>query len=161
MPTKRTSGEPTKEPAVSLPEAATMAGVSQSTIRRWLDGGHLKATKNARGEWEISHHALRAYLATEVSRRPPKKASGVSPTGGHQEGFTEAATEALRMARERIADLEKSLERERKMADELRGENRALTAEIVKLSREMQALLSGPGAGAISRWLRSALKPNS
>ena len=55
-------------PTYRVSEAATLLGVSDDTVRRWIDAGRLDATRTA-GHREVDGVAL-AHLAQELGAQP-------------------------------------------------------------------------------------------
>lgn len=131
---------------LSLTEAARRAGVTDTSVRRWLSSGKLKARKSAVGEWEIDPDVLQVFLATEAPNRRGTVVSVVSSAPPPQEsGYVEA-----------LATVKETLARERQINDELRTELRELRSENKALQAELRAFLSGEHESTLSRWMRSA-----
>ncbi len=124
-------------------EAQRLFKVNGSTIRRWAAEGRIKAEKNSEGVWLINKNSLQAALATGTTKqaRAAKKAN-IEKSSAHNSLQSSPA-------------LERILDREQKINDELRLENKKLQGEILKLTHEMQALLKREDKGLLSRWLRS------
>jgi excisionase family DNA binding protein len=105
-------------------QAAKVAGVSISTLKRKIAGKELKATRSESGEYNIRHEDLMAFLSGhEPSTRAG--ANGRPPTG--------RAAEAL------MSRSEERLERE---VEELKLERIRLLAKIDELEREKRAVLA-------------------
>ncbi|MCC2323017.1 TOBE domain-containing protein [Cellulomonas xiejunii] len=62
-------------PTYRATEAATLLGVSDDTVRRWIDSGRLAAVRDAAGHHAVDGRAL-ARLAQELGAEPAP--------GGHQ-----------------------------------------------------------------------------
>ena len=124
-------------------EAQRLFKINGSTIRRWAAEGRIKAQKNPEGIWLIDKKSLQAALAAGTTKqaRAAKRANKEKSAAP----ITPSAHPAL----------EKILEREQKINDDLRQENKKLQGEILKLTHEMQALLKREDKGLLSRWLRS------
>jgi len=56
-------------PTYRVPEAATLLGVSDDTVRRWIDAGRLASTRTGGGHHEVDGRAL-AQLAQELGAQP-------------------------------------------------------------------------------------------
>jgi DNA-binding transcriptional MerR regulator len=132
---------------LSLPEAARRADASPTSLRRWISTGALKATKDTSGGWLIRDDDLRTYMATTL-------ASKKTSTGAQKRQGAEGASTTVGTTDPTVVVLTESLRRERHINDELRGQNKELQGEILKLTAEMRAILSKEGAGMLSRWLR-------
>ncbi len=130
-------------PTVGLQEAATMAAVSGTTVRRWAQAGVVAASKSDDGVWQIDRQSLMAHLAVEPPRglhgataRPDARRGGASASGDaspETEGATEHLRVALTEARQRVSDLERSVR-------ELQVDKNALHREKDELHRQMGAL---------------------
>jgi DNA-binding transcriptional MerR regulator len=132
---------------LSLPEAARRADTSPTSLRRWISTGALKAAKDKNGGWLIREEDLRAYMVTILASK--KSSSGAPKRKGAETSSTTAST-----MDPTVAVLTEALQRERHINDELRGQNKELQGEILKLTAEMRAILSKEGAGMLSRWMR-------
>ena len=138
---------------LTVANAARHAGVSVSTIRRWMDVGNLEFKVTDQGWRVTSKEALMRYL----SRHPHEnhRAVGGATAGTYRESVMkpsherggERHNEALRVALE-------ALEHERRVSEGLRTQNRELQSQLVKLAAEMQAVLSKDTDGMLSRWFR-------
>jgi len=132
---------------LSLPEAARRADASPTSLRRWISTGSLKATKDANGGWLIQEDDLRVYMATTLASK--KNSNGAPKRHGAEVSSTTVGT-----TDPTVVVIMEALRRERHINDELRGQNKELQGEILKLTAEMRAILSKEGAGMLSRWLR-------
>lgn len=132
---------------LSLPEAARRADISPTSLRRWISTGALKAAKDTNGGWLIREDDLRAYMATTLASK--KSSSGAPKRQGAETASATAGT-----TDPTVVVLTEALQRERHINDELRGQNKELQREILKLTAEMRAILSKEGAGMLSRWMR-------
>jgi excisionase family DNA binding protein len=56
-----------EQPYLSLPEAAAALDVSQSSVRRWVKAGRLKAIKLPSGRRRIRREDVEAILASDVA----------------------------------------------------------------------------------------------
>jgi excisionase family DNA binding protein len=150
----KTSSEPSVETStVSLAEASRLLAKPENTIREWIKSKKLQAFRDTRGRWLIKRHDLMAFVATKASSEPRSGAS--SKTRSHVEpstvGSTEGSTERY------VRCLEDSLERERRINDELRAKIQGLEQERNQHMAEMRALLSKDlkdKSGTPSRWFR-------
>lgn len=142
--------------ALTVATAARYAGVSASTIRRWMDSGSLEFRSTSQGHRTTSKEALMRCLSRQ-SHAPHRAVGGATARHSHEavmEGSTvgshgrgEGQADALRIALEALAH-------ERRMAEDLRTQNRELQSQLVKLAAEMQAVLSRETDGMLSRWFR-------
>lgn len=132
---------------LSLPEAARRADASPTSLRRWISTGALKAAKDANGGWLIREDDLRTYMTTTLASK--KAGSGAPKRQG-----AEAMSTTVGTTDPTLVVLTEALRRERHINDELRGQNKELQGEILKLTAEMRAILSKEGSGMLSRWLR-------
>lgn len=56
-----------EQPYLSLPEAAAALDVSQSSVRRWVKAGRLKAIKLPSGRRRIRREDVEAILSSDVA----------------------------------------------------------------------------------------------
>lgn len=150
--------------ALTVATAARYAGVSASTIRRWMESGSLDFRPTTQGHRTTSKEALMRCLSRQC--HAPNRAVGGATTGvSHASvmgGFRDAVTvgtmesptghsqgggEALRIALE-------ALVHERRVSEDLRTQNRELQSQLVKLTAEMQAVFSKEAEGKLTRWFR-------
>ena len=62
-------------PQFRISDAAALLGVSDDTLRRWVESGRLKAITNDTGRLVVEGKQL-ADLAVELARTPPDDAAG-------------------------------------------------------------------------------------
>ena len=122
---------------MSPAEAAKRIGVNISTVRRWISSGKLPTNKTPEGWHTIEKEHLLACAAANM------KASQVVHTAPvqipHQDNTHKLLTE--------------SLERERKRADRLEERNEQLQQDLMRMTKEMQALLNKESG--LMGWIRS------
>jgi len=139
---------------LTIGEAAKRYTVSPSAIRRLIDSGKVKSTKDAAGR----HMVLAGELTGELSRRVPGSRSGAQTGKGSSDRSGKAAGEPagdLNVTTDRyLRAIETALDHERRVSEDLRTQNRELQSQLVKLAAEMQALLSKETDGMLSKWLR-------
>jgi hypothetical protein len=137
------------EATVGLQEAAKMAAVSSTTVRRWAQTGAVAAAKSDDGVWQIDRQSLMVHLAVE----PPRGLHGATahPGGGRRGasasadaepeigGGTEYLRQALTEARQRISDLERSVREMQADKDSLHREKDELHRQIGALHAEFRA----------------------
>jgi len=133
---------------IKISEAAKHAGVTPSTVRRWMQTGKLTGARNSMGDWEVDHESLMAHLAKQPLPANAQSAAHIAPAQPSNEG------EALRLALIALDREREALERERAIADDLRADCRALQAEV-------RALLSGGLESCVSRWMRVPVQENA
>ncbi len=63
---------------IRIREAAALLGVSDDTVRRWIDGGGLTATKDATGRLAIPGHILAQFARTHAATAPDPPPTGSS-----------------------------------------------------------------------------------
>jgi DNA-binding transcriptional MerR regulator len=141
---------------LTVANAARHAGVSASTIRRWMDGGNLESRTTSQGHRITSKEALMRCLSRH-SHTPQRAVGGATARHSHDTPTREAVVgsharmegegDALRIALE-------ALTHERRVSEDLRIQNRELQSQLVKLAAEMHALLSRETDGKLSRWFR-------
>ena len=130
---------------ITISKAAQLSGKSQATIRRWAAQKIIPARKTNDGHWTFNKDELIAYLST------------------HSEQLIEAGKikQSSRAAQEQpvIKLLETSLERERRINDELRTQLSNATAEIFKLTQEIKAILSkDTSKTSPTRWIKTKVQ---
>lgn len=126
---------------LTVTEAAKYAGVGASTVRRWIDQKRITAERNKFGNWEVEKESLLQWLA----QQPPAAHAPLLSSQSNPD------TDTLRLA---LQHEHETLERERRIADDLRAELREARAECRALQAEMRALLTGGLQEAVSRWVR-------
>ena len=148
----KTISEPSTEATtVSLAEASRLLAKPENTIREWIKSSKLQAFRDVRGRWLIKRHDLMAFIATKASSEPRSGASsnGESKARANVEASTVGSTERY------VRSLENSLERERRLNDELRTKIQGLEQERTQHLAEMRAILSKDQRdGVVSRWFR-------
>lgn len=139
---------------LTIGEAAKRYALSPSAIRRLIESGKVKSTKDAAGR----HLILAGDLTDELSRRTPVSRSGAQTGKGSPERSGKAAGEPagdLSGTTDRyLRAIETALDHERRISEDLRMQNRELQSQLVKLAAEMQAILARDGDGMLSRWFR-------
>ena len=133
------------EQTVNLTVASKMAGKSTTTLRRWAKESLVKATKKDNGGWEFDTDSLKQHLAKSSVRHITNK-SVIKSEIAEQKGDSEL-----------ICSLQVSLDRERKINDDLRQENSKLQSELLKLTYEMQAILKKESGNKLSRWIKDVV----
>ena len=135
---------------LTVTQAAKVAGVSVSTIRRWIDDGFLTAARTPEGWRIVQHHHLMEALSRNSHAR------SAQPPTSRAEASHEAPT--MRVLEEALERERQNVERERRINDELREQLKRFENEIFKLTAEMQALLSKDSpTGMLSRWVKSKI----
>lgn len=130
--------------------AAKHAGVSSSTIRRWMDSGNLTYSTTAEGWRTVRQDDLLAYLSRQGTT-PHRAVTGATsrqvPTPS-MAPHHETQSDALKIALT-------SLEHERRVNEELRTRIKDFEKERTQHLAEMRALLNGKNEGLLSikRWL--------
>lgn len=128
---------------ITLSEAAKMAGVSVSTVRRWVSESRIKGLKTKDGVWRVSKESLLVMLSTQgASMESVRRVRGASAIQAEAPDSTS------------VALLKEALERERRINDELRAVLIERDATIRALETEMRAILSKENSGLLSRWTR-------
>ncbi len=126
---------------LSPAEAAKHIGLNISTIRRWISTGKLQTTKSPEGWHRIEKEHLLATAAAQDNS--PQMAT---PTPIH----TPTLNSGLEAT---VKHLSETLERERMRADRLEQRNEQLQHEMLKMTKEMQAILNKE-TGLLS-WIRT------
>lgn len=91
---------------LSVAQAAVRAGVSTKTIRRWLGGGRLEATRGIDGAWLIDPEALeQARLTPGQSTDSPTLHAGHGPV----QSMVQDLLDRLERQSQRIGQLEAEL----------------------------------------------------
>lgn len=135
---------------ITITEASKRFAVSSSAIRRLIDSGAVKSTKDADGR----HRVLAADLTGELARRTSGKRAGALAGKPSPDRPGERAGEPTATNERYTRMLETSLEHERRVCEDLRTQNRELQSQLVKLAAEMQAIMSKETDGKLSRWFR-------
>ena len=129
-------------PFIDIHEASKMSGKSKSTVKRWAKNQLIVSKKNNSGHWTFDPQSIKEYLAQhgtiathEATKNQPHPTDWVSMN--------------------HLRSVHDSLDRERKINDELREQNRKLQGEITQLTHEIKSILSKESKSLISRWLRT------
>ncbi|MBX9839202.1 MAG: helix-turn-helix domain-containing protein [Silvanigrellaceae bacterium] len=109
---------------LSPAEAAKHLGMNISTIRRWINTGKLQTTKSPEGWHRIDKEHLLATAAAQDN-----SLQVITPT-------LNSGLEAT------IKHLSEALDRERMRADRMEQKNEQLQSDMVKMMKEMQAILN-------------------
>jgi predicted site-specific integrase-resolvase len=141
---------------IPLSEASRMLGLGVTTIRSWCQLGKVDCKRSSNAQWLINLDSARALLATS---KPGASAGHRMALKNTVRGKVTAEAQKSEepnggVSEEHVRDLREALTHERKTSDELRAQNRELQSQLVKLSAEMQALLSRETDGMLSRWFR-------
>ena len=138
---------------ITLKEAITLTGKSESTMRRLMRAGELQAQKNRDGgvyKITFDRRELLAVMAEKFSRPSPqagevKERRQGSQTGQDRSVMTAKETDRKgmneRILTEHIRLLEDTIARERRTVERLESENRELRERIERLHEEIKALL--------------------
>lgn len=131
---------------VLLSDAATRLGKSPTTIRKLVNSGKIQASKDAQGRHWVSMLEAQTYYAMK----------GIPRTGASRSQERDEH-ENITLLLEQNKRIERALEREERINDELRNQIRDYERERTQHMAEMRALLSKDTKttdGVISRWLR-------
>ena len=111
---------------LSPAEAAKRIGVNVSTVRRWISSGKLQTNKTPEGWHTIEKDHLLACAAANAK------------------GAQVVHTEPMQIPQHDNSHklLIESLERERKRADRLEERNEQLQQDLMRMTKEMQAILN-------------------
>lgn len=141
---------------VSISEAARSLGLSQTKIRGWLNEPGF-ATRTQQGHWQIDRVLLLAKAAAESSQKGSPRVGAVTSQRVSSQNVEVAQSSQREVSDDRIRDLQESLQRERRINDELRAEVRQLQAAQTQHLAELRALLESAGKdkGILSRWIRT------
>lgn len=115
---------------LSPAEAAKHLGMNISTIRRWISTGKLQTTKSPEGWHRIDKEHLLATAAAQDN-----SLQVITPTPVH----TPTLNSGLEAT---IKHLSEALDRERMRADRMEQKNEQLQSDMVKMMKEMQAILN-------------------
>jgi excisionase family DNA binding protein len=149
----KSNSEPSVEVStVSLAEASKLLAKPENTIREWIKSSKLLAHRDSRGRWLIKPHDLMSYVVTQglAEPRPGATSKTRSKAPPFVEGSAEPSTSRY------VRSLEDSLERERRLNDELRIKLSGLEQERTQHMAEMRAFLNKDSSkdGVLSRWIR-------
>lgn len=133
----------TMSDTISLSEAAKLVGKTPGALRRLVNEGRIRSTKDSSGRHNVRRDDVIAHYA--INRR-----SGAS-SSLDENNLSDPLVSSLR---DQISILKANIEQDRIEKTELRLQNRELQGQIVKLASEMQALLARETDGKLSRWFR-------
>ncbi|HZU78877.1 MAG TPA: helix-turn-helix transcriptional regulator [Acidimicrobiales bacterium] len=85
-------------PSYSIGQAAELLGVSADTLRRWVDGGRLAATKGVGGRRLVDGEAL-ASLAESLTSSPDLSELGLTSARNRFIGLVTSVTKDTVMAK--------------------------------------------------------------
>ncbi len=136
---------------ITIAEAELKFGKSQSAIRRLIDKGLLKTSEDEKRRILIDEEELHGYLATRApksSSASKTKITGAtakpsvgSPTST-SEHTIELYGEMLKREKELNAQLQKSLDEQKRDLQEERKRNLELQTELMTMTKEMKALIN-------------------
>lgn len=140
---------------ITIADAATKFDKSPSALRRLIDKGILTTSKDDKGRLLIDEEALHIYLAQSTPTSLPKneskiagasaKASASSPPSA-SEHTIELYGEMLRREKELNAQLQKTIEDQKRELQEERKRNQELQTELMTMTKEMQSIIKNePG----------------
>ncbi len=148
------SHEPSTEASkLSLSEASKLISKPENTIREWIKTSKVAAHRDPRGRWLIKREDLMAFVVTKGSTEGRPGASAKSTPKLHLNSESSTVTSEQRY----IRSLEDSLDRERRINDELRTRILMMEQERTQHLAEMRSLLSKDFSskdGILSRWIR-------
>ncbi len=150
---------------ISTSEAVKLTGASDSTIRRMIGAGELKATRKKRGKRTYVYIGRDEVLALFGARKPPDGGPGSQVidrergAAGATEGATMVASPGatngtVAVLQERAGHLEAEKARLRDDLDRTRRELEEARADVRQVNAEMRAALTGPKPGALVRLVR-------
>ena len=136
----------------SLGRAAKEAGRSKSTLHRALKDGTLSGAKDDQGRWQIE--------PAELFRVFQRNGSGTGAWDGAERSverlehpMERPGDEAEAVLAVRVEMLSAALDRERELADELRGELRGVRDELRAAQERIVGLLSPPARPPAGGWI--------
>lgn len=145
---------------ITISEAAKLVNKAATTIRRLVDVGSLKSIKDETGKhWiekqaVISHYANQAHTVATQSTNSNRSGATASPevavASASEIGRLQATVSGLK---EQLVLLQDSLGRERSEKDAFKKENLNLQHELLKITKEMQAILNKDTG--LMGWLRT------
>lgn len=68
------------KPLLTVHEVAELLKMRESTVRSWINDGHLRAIKFGR-DWRVAHRDLEAYLNAHANRDPEPGEAGAADIG--------------------------------------------------------------------------------
>lgn len=145
---------------ILVADAAKLVGKAQVTIRRLVETKALKSKRDENGRHLINRMELVAYYAAKSANRAGNDVRAGATTN-HANSDILIASELAKVQAEnsglasKIAMIEESLLRERRLNDELRAQNRDIQNEIVKISAEIRAILTNETQNKLFRWFRN------
>jgi excisionase family DNA binding protein len=132
---------------ISVPEAAKVSGLGESTIRRLIEAHEINATRDSRKRVWISRESLMGHLATSTKAQ---RGGGV-PTQIRSSTTKVTPNDAVAASLEaQVSILKESVSHERELNRELRERVRILEGQLTQHMAEMRALLSGKSEGLLS-----------
>lgn len=147
---------------IPIAEAATLVDKGTSTIRKLAQDGTIRATKNPKGLYLVERTSLLAHFARlSAAQAPDGRRTGASAQRPIPEPSAStpstSAEMALMKARAESAEAALAIERqryqdERRRCDELLAQNREFQGQILALTVEMQAFLTGKTSNHPSRF---------
>jgi predicted RNase H-like nuclease (RuvC/YqgF family) len=141
---------------VTLTDASKMVDQHPAVLRRFIGEGKLKSSKNTSGHHVVDKTEVLAFFADRSAKR--SGASRGSDRASKSEGGDQVAavlTERIASLEGTIADLRRTIEREREENKDLRSQNRELQGEILKITHELKGYLAKEGGNMLSRWIKS------
>jgi excisionase family DNA binding protein len=136
---------------VSIAQAAQILGKSQATIRRWAAQKTIPALKSKDGTWSFNREELIAHMSANAQSMIESKTIRRSPNQDREH-------QVITVYERQIDALERTIDRERKINDELREQVRQSQGEILKLTHEIRSILSNENKATLSRWIKSTAK---
>lgn len=86
-------------PSHRISDVATLLGVSDDTVRRWIDQGHVQAAKDDAGRLRIDGAGLARFLTDQWRARPGlEDGSAVQSARNHIQGIVTAITSDVVMS---------------------------------------------------------------
>lgn len=142
---------------LSLSEAAKLVGKSTSTVRRLVDLGSLKTTRDETGKHYVArsdvltHYSAQAHAVTNRPSKPERSGAQASHADPRLTLYSDAQMDVVKLKaendglRSQLQFVQDTLRREQAKSDKLES-------DLVSLMHEMKALL-GKETG-LSRWFR-------
>lgn len=142
---KPRKGMDTMSNGITIKQAATMAGVTPKTVRRWIGQGLIKGTSQGtrhNAPILVGESELRGYLATKDSPKDRDASVGASlPSPPNADQVIAALQDLITELRADKSRLLEDLDRERER-------NHGLNERIIALERELHSL-GGTGRGIV------------